>query len=71
MTRRSRRAAGGLLLNNRLIRRLTLPVGLPRALAIHCAPEYANLAVLLPELYERFGPPPGSAGPRRAGGAGG
>jgi phloretin hydrolase len=44
------------LLNNRLVRRLALPDGLPRALANHCAEEYANLAVLLPELYARFGP---------------
>jgi hypothetical protein len=27
---------------------------LPRALARHCAEEYANLATLLPELFERF-----------------
>lgn len=43
-------------LNNRVVRRLALPAGLPRGLAIHCAEEYANLAVLLPELYGRFGP---------------
>ncbi len=30
--------------------------GLPRALARHCAEEYANLGALLPELYSRFGP---------------
>jgi hypothetical protein len=50
---------GGLgerLLNNRLVRGATLPAGLPRALANHCAEEYANLASLLPELYARFGP---------------
>jgi hypothetical protein len=47
---------GEALLNNRLVRRLALPAGLPRALALHCAEEYANLATLLPELYERFGP---------------
>jgi len=41
--------------NNRLVRRLSLPADLPRALATHCAEEYANLADLLPELYERFG----------------
>ncbi|HSS03950.1 MAG TPA: hypothetical protein VLK89_02025 [Solirubrobacterales bacterium] len=44
-----------LALNNRLVRRLALPAGLPRALAGHCAEEYANLAVLLPELHARFG----------------
>jgi hypothetical protein len=47
-------AAG--VLNNRLVRRLSLPDDLPRALATHCAEEYANLAALLPELYGRFGP---------------
>ncbi len=31
------------------------PRSLPRALARHCAEEYANLGALLPELYERFG----------------
>lgn len=45
----------GLALSNRLVRRLSLPPRLPRALATHCAEEYANLAALLPELYERFG----------------
>jgi hypothetical protein len=45
-------AAG--LLNNRVVRRLALPAGLPRALATHCAEEYANLAALLPELYGGF-----------------
>jgi hypothetical protein len=48
-------AAGEHVLNNRLTRRATLPSGLPRALATHCAEEYANLATLLPELFERFG----------------
>jgi hypothetical protein len=49
-------APGERLLNNRLVRRAMLPAGLPRALAIHCAEEYTNLAALLPELYEGFGP---------------
>jgi DAPG hydrolase PhiG domain len=49
-------APGELLLNNRLARRAALPAALPRALALHCAEEYANLATLLPELYARFGP---------------
>jgi len=49
-------ALGRLALNNRLVRHATLPAGLPRALAMHCAEEYANLAVLLPELHGRFGP---------------
>jgi hypothetical protein len=43
-------------LNNRLVRRLTLPAELPRALARHCAEEYTNLGALLPELYRHFGP---------------
>lgn len=47
--------AGERLLNNRLVRSRALPAGLPRALAIHCAEEYANLGTLLPELHARFG----------------
>jgi hypothetical protein len=42
-------------LNNRFVRRLALPSGLPAALSRHCAEEYANLASLLPELHRRFG----------------
>lgn len=42
-------------LDNRVVRRLSLPRDLPRALATHCAEEFANLAALLPELFERFG----------------
>ena len=53
--RRSRHPAAWAL-NNRVVRRLALPPDLPRALARHCAEEYANLAVLLPELHARFGP---------------
>jgi hypothetical protein len=49
-------APAGRALNNRLIRRVSLPSDLPRALATHCAEEFANLAALLPELHERFGP---------------
>ena len=48
-------AAGQLLLNNRLARRVLLPSGLPPALARHCCEEYANLAGLLPELYTQYG----------------
>lgn len=44
------------LLNNRVVRAMALPARLPRALAVHCAEEYANLGTLLPELYGRFGP---------------
>jgi DAPG hydrolase PhiG domain len=50
---------GGLgerLLNRRFVRRRAFPKRLPRALARHCAEEYANLGALLPELYARFGP---------------
>ena len=42
------------VLNRRAVRRLAVPAGAPRALARHCAEEYANLAVLLPELYGRY-----------------
>jgi phloretin hydrolase len=42
------------VLNNRAVRSLALPADLPRALAGHCAEEYANLAGLLPELYGRY-----------------
>ena len=48
---------GALLLDNRVARRAAIPAAAPPALARHCLEEYANLAVLLPELYERFGPP--------------
>lgn len=48
-------ALGERLLNHRLTRAATLPARLPRALARHCAEEYANLATLLPELFKRFG----------------
>jgi phloretin hydrolase len=47
---------GQRLLNNRAVRRAIIPAGVTRALANHCTEEYANLATLLPELYERFGP---------------
>ena len=49
--------AGEQVLNHRFVRARMLPPAVPRALATHCAEEYANLAVLLPELYEQFGPP--------------
>jgi hypothetical protein len=45
----------GAALGNRAFRRLAMPSGLPRALAVHCAEEYANLAALLPDLHARFG----------------
>ncbi|HEX7279797.1 MAG TPA: hypothetical protein VF255_09270 [Solirubrobacterales bacterium] len=44
----------GLAINNRVVRRLSLPRDLPRALGLHCAEEYANLAGLLPSLHSRF-----------------
>lgn len=42
------------VLNNRAVRAVALPAGLPRALSDHCAEEYGNLATLLPELYGRY-----------------
>jgi hypothetical protein len=42
------------VLNTRAVRRRALPDELPRALAHHCAEEYANLAAFLPALYERY-----------------
>lgn len=48
--------AGEALLNRPAVRRRALPKGLPRALARHCAEEYANLGAILPGLYDRFGP---------------
>ncbi len=49
-------ALGGRLMNRPAVRRRAMPAGIPRALARHCAEEYANLGALLPELYGRFGP---------------
>lgn len=48
-------ASVGLLLNNRVVRRLAMPSSLAPALARHCAEEYANLAAILPELHAAFG----------------
>ncbi len=39
------------LLNRRFLRRRLLPASVARAMAEHCAAEYANLAALLPELH--------------------
>jgi hypothetical protein len=39
----------------RPVRRLAIGARVARALARHCAEEYANLGALLPELYDRFG----------------
>jgi hypothetical protein len=44
------------LLDLPAVRRRAIPSAVAPALARHCADEYANLATLLPELYERFGP---------------
>jgi hypothetical protein len=45
----------GRVLNRPAVRRRLLPAAAPRALARHCAEEYANLGAILPELYEQFG----------------
>jgi len=47
-------ALGERVLNTRAVRARAMPRGLPRALARHCAEEYANLGALLPELHARF-----------------
>jgi len=44
-------------LNRPAVRRRLLPPAAPRALARHCAEEYANLAALLPELHMQFAAP--------------
>lgn len=44
---------GEALLNRRAVRDLALPSGVAPALARHCAEEYSNLALFLPELYAR------------------
>jgi hypothetical protein len=41
-------------LNRPLFRRHIISLRTPRAMARHCAREYANLATLLPELHRRF-----------------
>jgi hypothetical protein len=38
-----------------VVLRPALPKSLPRALAMHCAEEFASLAALLPELDSEFG----------------
>jgi hypothetical protein len=44
----------GRLIDRPAIRRRAIPADTPRALAHHCAVEYAHLAALLPELHPRF-----------------
>ncbi len=42
------------VVNRRALRRLAIPAEAPKALAVHCAEEFANLGSLLPELHARF-----------------
>lgn len=44
------------VMNRPVVRRRLIGAAVTRALARHCAEEYANLAALLPELYGRYGP---------------
>lgn len=46
------------LLNRGLVRRRLVPDQATAKLAHHCAEEYANLAALLPELWQAYGPVP-------------
>lgn len=46
---------GGRALNRRAVRKLVLPPDAAPGLARHSAEEFANLALLLPGLYARFG----------------
>ena len=45
---------GASVLDRPLFRRCIVSSRAPRAMARHCAREYANLATLLPELHRRF-----------------
>jgi len=47
-------ALSGRAMNRPLFRRRIISSRAPRAMARHCAREYANLATLLPELHDRF-----------------
>lgn len=42
------------LANTKLIRKIAVPKNIGRAMAMHCAQEYNNLAQILPELYEVY-----------------
>jgi hypothetical protein len=42
------------LINRRFVRARLIPKRTSRAMAEHCAAEYANLAALLPELHARY-----------------
>jgi hypothetical protein len=55
-------ALGERLLNRPALRRRLVPAAAPRALARHCAEEYANLAALLPELHARYAAVPQPSG---------
>lgn len=50
----------GMLINRKLVRDRVIPRVAPSGLARHCAEEYTNLAAILPELYDEYGP--GAAG---------
>lgn len=43
------------MLNTAFVRSKAVPSRAPECLARHCAQEYANLAALLPELWQRYG----------------
>jgi hypothetical protein len=45
-------------MNRPAFRRRVISARAPRAMARHCAREYANLATLLPELHNRFSDKP-------------
>lgn len=49
--------AVGPLINRRFVRARLIPKRTARAMAEHCAAEYANLAALLPELHARYADP--------------
>jgi phloretin hydrolase len=46
--------AASALINRRFVRARMIPKRTARAMAEHCAAEYANLAALLPELHGRY-----------------
>jgi hypothetical protein len=43
------------ILSTPFVREIAVPKEAPKVLARHCAQEYANLAELLPELWDRYG----------------
>jgi len=49
--------AAARVLNAPVLRRRLVPGRAPRAMAEHCAAEYANLAALLPELFREYAGP--------------